>query len=467
MTDILADVAQGVRLLRLDQVQYLLLSGGTMTGPLLLASDPVQLMEAATKQYVDSVPIVEGNGDPNGVVQTPKGWLYLDLTTPTMYQNTDGNTAWELKEFDIAGLSAASFGVLAASAPLTGATLTNLVLPIPNITRLTAALTQDTTFFTVIDNTELLSASNGAGLVYIGSEIMRVKRGPTPTTFEVIFHPGDPPPFTGRGLRGSAPIIHTANELVSDSGAILFARFVTDAGAVSPPQPMWVYRVDPLVPAVPGVATPLEQGKPTYAVKWAKSDQLVSGVAGYEVQERGGDPKSLSETVIWRTLDVIPSRLTTYIVGDPTFAGEGPRKPGQFFDYRVRAISGAGVASNWSSLATSANTGLTASILSGVSNFPNPFDSRKGGDLGLTKITYTLNADADTTITIYDALGYLVKTITNAAGSEGGKAGQNFVPWNGRNDAGVLVSKGGYTARIRAKAPGGTATAVRKIGVIH
>ncbi|UPT74474.1 MAG: hypothetical protein M0D55_01665 [Elusimicrobiota bacterium] len=197
------------------------------------------------------------------------------------------------------------------------------------------------------------------------------------------------------------------------------------------------------------------------------SQQLVSGVAAYEVQERGGDPKSLTETVIWRTLNLVPSRLTTYNVGDPTFPGEGPRMPGQYFSYRVRAISGAGVASNWSPLAASAGTGVSASILSAVSNYPNPFDSRKGGEMGRTKITYTLNADSDVTITIYDALGYLVKTITCGPGSEGGKTGANFVPWDGRNDAGVFVSKGGYTARIKAKAPGGTATAIRKIGVIH
>ena len=116
---------------------------------------------------------------------------------------------------------------------------------------------------------------------------------------------------------------------------------------------------------------------------------------------------------------------------------------------------------------SAANTGINASILTGVSNYPNPFDSRKGGELGQTKITYTLNGDADTTITIYDALGYLVKTISCQPGTEGGKTGMNFVPWTGRNDAGVLVSKGGYVARIKAKAPGGTTIAIRKIGVIH
>ena len=40
-------------------------------------------------------------------------------------------------------------------------------------------------------------------------------------------------------------------------------------------------------------------------------------------------------------------------------------------------------------------------------------------------------------------------------------------PRREEHPAGVLVSKGGYTARIKAKAPGGTATAIRKIGVIH
>ena len=36
---------------------YLPLSGGAMTGPLILAADPVQPLEAATKQYVDESPL--------------------------------------------------------------------------------------------------------------------------------------------------------------------------------------------------------------------------------------------------------------------------------------------------------------------------------------------------------------------------------------------------------------------------
>jgi flagellar hook assembly protein FlgD len=78
-----------------------------------------------------------------------------------------------------------------------------------------------------------------------------------------------------------------------------------------------------------------------------------------------------------------------------------------------------------------------------------------------------LNANSTVKIQIYDELGYLAKTINCPAGALGGSSGINFVPWDGHNDAGALVSKGGYIARITVQSPGGTATAIRKIGVIH
>ncbi|MFI5345202.1 MAG: hypothetical protein ACHQ51_02395 [Elusimicrobiota bacterium] len=368
----------------------------------------------------------------------------------------------------VAGMSAASFRTRAIGAPITAAVLGNLVLGVPNVARLTQTLTQNTTSFTVDNIAAFGQKATSGGLFYVGSEIMRLQTSPSaPNTMNVLYQAGDPPPFNGRGLHGSAPIIHTQGEVVSDDGAILFAQYVSAQGATSPAEAMFVYRVDPLPPTTPGPAIPLEQGKPSYAVRWTPSTQPVSGVLQYEVQERGGAPTDLSANVIWRTINIIPARLNTYNVGDPTYPGESPRTPGEFFTYRVRAVSGAGVVSSWSPATTAANTGLTNLIIAGVSNFPNPFDSRKGGNSGKTQITYILNADSSVTIQIYDALGYLTKTIGCPAGTNGGSSGQNFVDWDGRNDAGVLVSKGGYTARIKVKAPSGTATVIRKIGVIH
>ena len=94
-------------------------------------------------------------------------------------------------------------------------------------------------------------------------------------------------------------------------------------------------------------------------------------------------------------------------------------------------------------------------------------DTRKGGVEGRTAITYTLNDDAEVTITLYDLLGYVVKEYHFATGADGGKAGPNFVFWDGKNELGGFVSKGGYIVRVKASSSKGSKVIMRKIGIIH
>jgi flagellar hook assembly protein FlgD len=112
-------------------------------------------------------------------------------------------------------------------------------------------------------------------------------------------------------------------------------------------------------------------------------------------------------------------------------------------------------------------TSLVNEVITGVSNFPNPFDSRKGGPEGQTQITYTLGAAGEVDIVIYDLLGYVVKSFHFNPGESGGRQGANFVAWDGKNGMGQFVAKGGYIARIKVGSSLGTATVIRKIGVIH
>ena len=141
-----------------------------------------------------------------------------------------------------------------------------------------------------------------------------------------------------------------------------------------------------------------------------------------------------------------------------------------FYRWQVRAINGAGTAGAWSPMSTTVNTGLPAAIISQISNYPNPVDTRLGGVQGRTFITYVLSGDADVEITMYDLLGYRVMHWNFPGGTPGGQQGPNTVPpggWDGTNEAGQKVSKGGYLAQIKAGGALGSSTVIRKIGVIH
>ena len=90
-----------------------------------------------------------------------------------------------------------------------------------------------------------------------------------------------------------------------------------------------------------------------------------------------------------------------------------------------------------------------------VSNYPNPFDSRKGA----VNITFVLAAASDVKIQIYSIYGAKVREI----GFPGGVQGSNTVTWDGASDSGTKVSKGIYIAVLSAD---GTKSTI-KIGVIH
>ena len=149
------------------------------------------------------------------------------------------------------------------------------------------------------------------------------------------------------------------------------------------------------------------------------------------------------------------------------------RAAGHFYRYQVQTINGAGTASEWSTVSATIDTGLPSEIITQVTNYPNPVDTRKGGAEGKTCINYILASDAQVDITIYDLLGYRVMAWSFPAGSPGGMQGSqpnSCVPaggWDGTNESGQKVSKGGYLAQIKAGGAQGSTTVIRKIGVIH
>ncbi|MBI4346137.1 MAG: hypothetical protein HY553_04740, partial [Elusimicrobia bacterium] len=348
------------------------------------------------------------------------------------------------------------------------------IKPPTAMSKLTANLSVSDTNIPVADARKFAT-----GKIWIGSEIVGVQRV-NDFLLRTIKLDGCPTD-SGRGCDGSLPQPHMAGEIVSDEAALVSIRGFTSASGITPTtghvpssqgRPLLVMRIDSTPPPAPvNVKAAVAPGTPAsgvFVVNWLDSLDPESGAMAYEVQERiGTDP-------VWRSLAIVPaifengSSNAKYQVGlTDVYAWEQPRASGQYLSYRVRTINYAGLTSEWSMESTAVATTLVNSPISNVSNFPNPFDSRKGGPEGKTTITYTLGADSDVTITIYDLLGYVVKIFHFQPGAAGARAGPNFVPWDGRNGQGNPVAKGGYVARIKAGSGAGTATVIRKIGVIH
>lgn len=97
------------------------------------------------------------------------------------------------------------------------------------------------------------------------------------------------------------------------------------------------------------------------------------------------------------------------------------------------------------------------------SSQPNPFDSRNQN----ATIMYYLTADADAVLKIFDLLGMLVKEYRFSNGENGAKRGWNRVNWNGENDVGRKVSKGGYICFLEVNIDGSRSKGIYKIGVVH
>jgi len=81
-------------------------------------------------------------------------------------------------------------------------------------------------------------------------------------------------------------------------------------------------------------------------------------------------------------------------------------------------------------------------------NYPNPYDPGVPG--ATTLISYVLSKPANITLSIHDTFGTPVARMNFGSGNNGGRAGYNAVPWNGRSDAGQVVGNGIYIYLIIA-----------------
>ena len=112
-------------------------------------------------------------------------------------------------------------------------------------------------------------------------------------------------------------------------------------------------------------------------------------------------------------------------------------------------------------LADTASVNPTSNAAISVVNFPNPFDSRHSDTKIFISDSFPKDKQGDSSlhfrVKIFDLFGYPVRDC--------GYVSDGVVTWDGRDDAGRKVSKGGYLCVIFSE--DGRVSAVKKIGVLH
>ena len=209
-------------------------------------------------------------------------------------------------------------------------------------------------------------------------------------------------------------------------------------------------------------------GDKSFVLNWSVTDIPPSGVEGYIVEERPGDKPNFSPLDASFLPAGIAFRSASYrgfqapTVSSTTVVVTG-KAPGTYF-YRIVPVSGAGVSGDPSPVVR-IDFGLSLlAPVSGINNYPNPFDSRKQS----TTINYTLSQDASVNLRIYDAFGGLVKEMSFGSGSVGGAAGANQVTWDGTDSGGRKVSMGVYYAIVDvAGVSSSSSKTPLVIGVVH
>jgi len=94
-----------------------------------------------------------------------------------------------------------------------------------------------------------------------------------------------------------------------------------------------------------------------------------------------------------------------------------------------------------------------------VSNYPNPFDSRRES----TTIIYRLSGHSEVRVRIFDLFGNVVRDYPQNIVNPG----TSKIVWDGTDESGQKVSMGGYLAVVEIENSNARLSSVRKIGVVH
>jgi len=189
-------------------------------------------------------------------------------------------------------------------------------------------------------------------------------------------------------------------------------------------EPAMGYSVDNIAPSVPTglIATAMEEG---IYLTWDLSSE-----------------DDFQYFTLEKSLDADFTEIESFETIDTSFM-DMEYEMNQTYFYRIVAVDHAGNISDYSETVEGAVLSIDSIQIPEVfalhQNYPNPFNP-------MTRISYDLPEDANISISIYDLMGRVVKTMVNTTQ----EAGYKSVFWNATNDYGKPVSAGVYLYQIQA-----------------
>ena len=189
-------------------------------------------------------------------------------------------------------------------------------------------------------------------------------------------------------------------------------------------EPAMGYSVDNIAPSVPTglIATAMEEG---IYLTWDLSSE-----------------DDFQYFTLEKSLDADFTEIESFETIDTSFM-DMEYEMNQTYFYRIVAVDHAGNISDYSETVEGAVLSIDSIQIPEVfalhQNYPNPFNP-------MTRISYDLPEDANISISIYDLMGRVVKTMVNTTQ----EAGYKSVIWNATNDYGKPVSAGVYLYQIQA-----------------
>ncbi|HPG40285.1 MAG TPA: T9SS type A sorting domain-containing protein [bacterium] len=170
-------------------------------------------------------------------------------------------------------------------------------------------------------------------------------------------------------------------------------------------------------------------------ISWATESEMKN--LGFILEKKNRHETDFTTIASYKTHANLAGQGTTSLHTEYSFIDTNVAA-GDTCTYRLADVDREGIMTVLGTIQAIVTQGETPAGTDLLPAYPNPFNPE-------TTVKYTLHQDALVTITVYDLLGRLVKTLVD----ENQTAGSYHIVWNGTNNLGAQAASGAYLVRMQ------------------